>query len=76
MRINITLDKEQKLGQQIIDSFQNEITHRVQCVFPATKVNVKKGSMTSVEAIGFDKEADRETLGSILQEIWEDDSWR
>ncbi|EOT3922107.1 DinI-like family protein, partial [Escherichia coli] len=56
MRINITLDKEQKLGQQIIDAFQNEITHRVQCVFPATKVNVKKGSMTSVEAIGFDKE--------------------
>ncbi|EOT4483019.1 DinI family protein [Escherichia coli] len=44
--------------------------------FPATKVNVKKGSMTSVEAIGFDKEADRETLGSILQEMWEDDSWR
>ncbi|MFP1462497.1 DinI-like family protein [Escherichia coli] len=69
MRINITLDKEQKLGRQIIDAFQNEITHRVQCVFPATKVNVKKGSMTGVEAIGFDKEADRNIRQHITRDL-------
>ncbi|PCO34722.1 DinI family protein, partial [Klebsiella pneumoniae] len=25
---------------------------------------------------GFDKESDREALDGILQEVWEDESWR
>ena len=35
-----------------------------------------QGSMTGVELMGFDKDSDREALDSILQEVWEDDSWR
>ncbi|SAQ58005.1 DinI-like family protein [Klebsiella oxytoca] len=76
MRINITLDKEQKLGQQIIDDFQNELTRKVRCTFPATRITVKKGSVTGVEVLGFDKESDREALDDIIQEVWEDESWR
>lgn len=49
MRIAITLDKEQKPGQQIIDAFQGELTRRVQSLFPLTQVTVKKGSMTGIE---------------------------
>jgi hypothetical protein len=75
MRIHITLDKEQKLGQQFIEAFQYEITRRVLCVFPTTRVTVKKGSMTGVEIAGFNKESERETLDGILQEVWEDESW-
>jgi hypothetical protein len=48
MRINITLDKEQKIGQQIVDAFQNELTRKVRCAFPTTRVTVKKGSVTGV----------------------------
>ncbi|HCD4280731.1 TPA: DinI-like family protein [Klebsiella pneumoniae] len=76
MRINITLDKEQKIGQQIVDAFQNELTRKVRCVFPTTRITVKKGSVTGVELLGFDKESDREALDGILQEVWEDESWR
>lgn len=76
MRINITLDKEQKIGQQIVDAFQDELTRRVQSIFPSTRVTVKKGSMTGVELVGFDQESDREALDGILQEVWEDESWR
>ncbi|BBQ88129.1 hypothetical protein WP3W18E06_12570 [Raoultella ornithinolytica] len=43
MRINITLDKEQKLGQQVVDALQNELTSKVRCAFPSTRVTVKKG---------------------------------
>ncbi|CAA1278903.1 SOS operon TUM protein [Klebsiella pneumoniae] len=32
--------------------------------------------MTGVELMGFDKDSDREALDSILQEVWEDESWR
>ncbi|MCN2137970.1 DinI family protein [Escherichia coli] len=76
MNINITLDKDQKIGQTVIDAFQSELTRRVQSVFPSTRVTVKKGSMTGVELMGVDKDSDREALDSILQEVWEDESWR
>lgn len=33
--MNVTLDKEQKLGQQIVDAFQTELTRKVRCDFPA-----------------------------------------
>ena len=76
VKVNITLDKDQQIGQPIIDAFQRELSRRIQSVFPSTSVTVKKGSMTGVELIGFDKDSDREALDSILQEGWEDESWR
>ena len=76
VRVNITLDKDQKIGQQVVDAFQCELTRRVQSIFPSTRVTVKKGSMTGVELVGFDQESDREALDGILQEVWEDESWR
>lgn len=76
VRVNITLDKDQKIGQPVIDAFQCELTRRIQSVFPFTCVTVKKGSMTGVELVGFDEDSDRESLDNILQEVWEDESWR
>ena len=76
VRVNITLDKDQKIAQQVVDAFQCELTRRVQSIFPSTRVTVKKGSMTGVELVGFDQESDREALDGILQEVWEDESWR
>lgn len=76
VRVNITLDKGQEIGQSIISAFQCELTRRIQSFFPSTSVTVKKGSMTGVELIGFDKDSDREALDNILQEVWEDESWR
>lgn len=76
VRVNITLDNDQKIGQPVIDAFQCELTRRIQSIFPSTRVTVKKGSMTGVELMGFDKGSDREALDSILQEVWEDESWR
>ncbi|MDE7563679.1 DinI-like family protein [Enterobacter hormaechei] len=76
MRVNITIDKEQKTGQQIVDAFENELNRRVKNAFPSSRVTVKKGSMTGVEIMGFDSESDRERLDGILQEVWEDESWR
>ncbi|BBJ78884.1 TPA: DinI-like family protein [Klebsiella pneumoniae] len=76
VRVYITLDKDQTIGQQVVDAFQCELTRRVQSIFPSTRVTVKKGSITGVELVGFDQESDREALDGILQEVWEDESWR
>lgn len=76
VKVSITLDKDQKIEQPVVDAFQCELTKRIQSVFPLTRVTVKKGSTTGVEFMGLDKDSDREALGSILQEVWEDESWR
>lgn len=76
VKVNIALDNNQQIGQSIIEAFQCELSRRIQSVFPSTFVTVKKGPMTGVELIGFDKDSDREALDSILQEVWEDESWR
>ncbi|ORJ51015.1 DinI family protein [Kluyvera intermedia] len=76
VRVNITLDKDQEIEDNAVNAFKSELTRRVQSVFPSTRIIVKKGSMTGVELTGFDKESDREALGNILQQVWEDDSWR
>lgn len=76
VKVNITLDNDQQISQPIIDAFQRELSRRIQSVFPSTSITVKKGSMTCVELMGFDKDSDREALDSILQEVWEDESWR
>ncbi|MEN0572470.1 DinI-like family protein [Klebsiella sp. GG_Kp180] len=76
VRIHITLDKAHQIEPNLVDAFKRELTRRVQSVFPSTLVTVKKGSMTGVELMGFDKESEREALDSILQQVWEDESWR
>ncbi|AVY97591.1 MULTISPECIES: DinI-like family protein [Lelliottia] len=76
VKVNIALDQEQKIGQTMVDAFQYELTRRIHSLFPSTHVTVKKGSVTGVELRGFDKESDREALDNILQEVWEDESWR
>lgn len=70
------MDNAQKVGQQVVDAFQCELTRRVQSIFPSTRVSVKKGLMPGVELVGFDQESDRQALDGILQEVWEDESWR
>lgn len=76
VRVNITLDKDQQIGSQIVDAFQCELTRRLQAIFPSTRVTIKTGSMTGIELTGVENESDREALDCILQEVWEDESWR
>lgn len=76
IKVCITLDAEQQIAQPVVDAFENELTRRIHSVFPSTRVTVKKGSVTGVELFGFDSDSDREALDTILQEVWEDESWR
>lgn len=75
VRIHITLDKKQNIGQQLIEAFESELNRRVKNTFPASKVTVKKGTMTGVEIKGFPSDSDRERLDGIIKEVWEDESW-
>lgn len=75
VRIHITLDKTQNMGQQLVEAFESELSRRVKHTFPSSQVTVKKGSMTGVEIKGFPSDSERERLDGIIKEVWEDESW-
>ena len=75
MKINISLNKEQKLPQDFVDNFENDLNTRIKSAFPSSQVTVKKGSRAGVEIVGFPSDSDRERLDVILQEVWQEASW-
>jgi hypothetical protein len=75
MRVEIILDKNQKLSQSILSAFQDEVSKRIQALFPETLVRVRQGSYTSIEMLGFSLDEDKRRLNDLLQNVWEDDSW-
>lgn len=75
MRVDITIDQEQKLSQATLQAFEAELHRKVIAVFPATKINVRKGTVSGVEVAGFALESDREILSNILQDVWQQDGW-
>ena len=76
MVVQITLDRSQNMGQQLVEAFESELNRRVKNTFPLTQVTVKKGSMTGVEIKGFAGDSERERLNGIIREVWEDESWQ
>ncbi|WP_288657460.1 DinI-like family protein [Pantoea sp. UBA6567] len=75
MRIEIMLDKNQKLSQSILSAFQDEVSRRVLALFPETIVRVRQGSYANIEMLGFNLDEDKRRLHVLLQNVWEDDSW-
>ncbi|MDF2914251.1 MAG: hypothetical protein K0R96_2372 [Pantoea agglomerans] len=75
MRIEIMLDKNQKISQSVVDAFQEEVHKRVTALFPDAVVQVRQGSYTKIEMPGVKFDEDRRRLNDLLQNVWEDDSW-
>ena len=75
MRIEIMLDKNQKISQSVVEAFREEVSKRVTALFPEAVVQVRQGSYTKIEMPGVKVEEDRRRLNDLLQNVWEDDSW-
>lgn len=75
MRVEITLDKNQKLSRSNLNAFLDEVSKRVLALFPETIVRVRQGSYASIEMLGFNLDEDKRRLNDLLQNVWEDDSW-
>ena len=74
MRIEIMLDKNQKISQSVVDAFREEVHKRVTALFPDAVVQVRQGSYTKIEMPGVKVDEDRRRLNDLLQNAWEDDS--
>lgn len=74
MRIEITLNKNQKISPSVIDACDAEVKRRITALFPDTVIYVRQSSYTKIEMVGVKVDEDRRRLNDLLQNVWEDDS--
>jgi len=76
MRIEIMIDKQQKVSQETIEALELEIIKNLQPQYPKMAIRIHKGSANGVELSGLKLDEDKKIVMEILQAVWEDDSWQ
>lgn len=75
MRVEIMIDKEQKINQSTLDALEAELYRNLRPLYPKTAIRIRKGSANGIELSGVKLDDDKERVMEILQHVWEDDSW-
>ena len=75
MRVEIMIDKEQKINQSTLNALEAELYRNLSPLYPKTAIRIRKGSANGIELSGVKMDDDKERVMEILQHVWEDDSW-
>ncbi|EOV9690687.1 DinI-like family protein [Cronobacter turicensis] len=75
MRVEIMINKEQKISESTLQALENELYRHLQPIYPKTAIRIRKGSANGIELTGVRLAEDKERVLEILQQVWEDDSW-
>ncbi|MCQ4967973.1 DinI family protein [Atlantibacter subterranea] len=75
MRVEIMIDKEQKINQSTLEALEAELYRNLRPLYPKTAIRIRKGSANGIELSGVKLDDDKERVMEILQHVWEDDSW-
>ena len=75
MRVEIMIDKEQKISQATLEALEAELYRTLQPIYPKTVIRIRKGSANGVELSGLKLDEDKKRVMEIMQQVWEDDSW-
>lgn len=76
MRIDIMINKEQKISTEILSALETELYKNFLPVYPETTIRIREGSANGVVLSGVRQNDDKENVMGILQAVWEDDSWQ
>ncbi|WP_210532302.1 DinI-like family protein [Pantoea ananatis] len=76
MRIEIMIDRQQKVSQETIEALESEIMKNLQPQYPKMAIRIRKGSANGVELSGLKLDEEKKGVMEILQAVWEDDSWQ
>lgn len=76
MRIEIMINKQQKISQDILAALEAELYRNFLPVYPNTTIRIREGSSSGVTLSGVRQDDDKENVMGILQSVWEDDSWQ
>ncbi|HBM2680711.1 TPA: DinI family protein [Enterobacter hormaechei] len=75
MRIEIMIDKEQKISQALLEALESELYRNLRPLYPKTAIRIRKGCANGVELSGLKLDEDKKRLMEIIQLVWKDDSW-
>jgi len=76
MRIEIMINKEQKISTEILSALEAELYKNFLPIYPDTSIRIRKGSVNGVVLSGVRQDDDKKNVMDILQTVWEDDSWQ
>ncbi|HDT1602831.1 TPA: DinI family protein [Enterobacter sichuanensis] len=75
MRIEIMIDKEQKISQATLEALESELYRNLRPLYPKTSIRIRKGSANGLELSCLKLDEDKKRVMEIMQQVWEDDSW-
>ena len=75
MRVEIMIDKEQKINQSTLNALEAELYRNLRPLYPKTAIRIRKGSANGIELSSVNLDDDKKRVMEILQHVWEDDSW-
>lgn len=70
MRIEIMIDKEQKISQSTLDALESELYRNLRPLYPKTVIRIRKGSSNGVELTGLQLDEERKQVMKIMQKVW------
>ncbi|MGI4642891.1 DinI family protein [Klebsiella pneumoniae] len=76
MRVEIMIDKEQKISQATLEALETELYRNLTPLYPKTAIRIRKDSANGIELTGLKLDEDKQRVMEIMQQIWEDDSWQ
>lgn len=76
MRIEIMINKQQKISQDILAALEAELYRNFLPVYPETTIRIREGNANGVTLSGVRQDDDKDSVMGILQAVWEDDSWQ
>lgn len=75
MRVEIMIDKEQKINQSTLEALEAELYRNLRPMYPKTAIHIRKGSTNGIELSGVKYDDEKKRVMEILQNVWEEDSW-
>lgn len=76
MRIEIMIDKEQKISQVTLEALECELLKNLYPQYPKMAIRIRKGSANGIELSGIRQDEDKKNVMDILQAVWQDDNWQ
>lgn len=75
MRVEIIIDKEQKISQAALEALETELYRNLRPLYPKTAIRIRKGGANGIELTGLKLDEEKRRVMEIMQQVWEDDSW-
>ena len=73
IQIDVVISAEQNVQSKVYAALQSELSGRLSG-FEAN-VRIRKGPSSSLSVSGTRNDSERDEILSIIQSVWEDDSW-